>query len=215
MITCFDGINPLNISVVVLPSNAARVGPGVRIPPWRIFQSICYNKKIEKDRLLEAPSVDRRNSTRVDKRRKGWNLLATKMQGTNRTVGRTGGKEPAICDPGSELQLWIGYVGGREKRRAKVSINGIGEKKTETTWLSTQHDGGEYRIMLSPSCRTTLCSIEARTPTVLFVVYTMQPLCSSSSGGCSNKGRAVFFVQQPNEQHPHTKHVIDIRRTNN
>ena len=50
--------------------------------------------KIKKDQLLRAPSVGRHNSTRVDEGRNSSNLLAIKMQRTNRS-GR-GGEEPAM-----------------------------------------------------------------------------------------------------------------------
>ena len=57
--------------------------------------------KKKKDQLLRAPSVGKHNSMRVDEGRKGRNLLAIKMRGTNRTWWG---------DPGSELRLR-----GREK----------------------------------------------------------------------------------------------------
>ena len=44
--------------------------------------------------MLGASSVRRCNSTRVDEARKGWILLATKMQGAYRSG--EGGKVPAI-----------------------------------------------------------------------------------------------------------------------
>ena len=56
---------------------------------------------------VRAPTVDKHSSTQVDEgRKKSCNLLAIKMQVTNR-VGE-GGEEPAIkCEPGSELRLFI------------------------------------------------------------------------------------------------------------
>ena len=66
--------------------------------------------------------MGKHNWTRVDEGRKSCNLLAIKMQGTNRS-GEAGGKS-LLCDPGSELRL-----GGREKRRAN-KINGMGKKDT-------------------------------------------------------------------------------------
>ena len=41
--------------------------------------------KKKKDQLLRAPSVGKHNSTRVGKGRNSWNLIAIKMQGTNRS----------------------------------------------------------------------------------------------------------------------------------
>ena len=58
--------------------------------------------------------MGKHNWTRVDEGRKSCNLLAIKMQGTNRSG--EGGEEPAMCDPGSELRL---LIGGRENRRAE------------------------------------------------------------------------------------------------
>ena len=71
--------------------------------------------------MLRARRVGRHNSTRVDGGRKGWRLLAIKMQGTNR--GGEGPEEPALRDPGFELRL-----GGRHNRRAKI-IDGMKKKK--------------------------------------------------------------------------------------
>ena len=50
------------------------------------------------------------------------------MRGTNRS--REGGKEPAICGPGSELRL-----GGRMQRRAKI-IHGVKAVKFDRLSLS-------------------------------------------------------------------------------
>ena len=44
-----------------------------------------FLKKKKKDELLRAPSVGRHNSTRVDEGGKSGNLLAIKMEGTNRS----------------------------------------------------------------------------------------------------------------------------------
>ena len=44
-----------------------------------------FAKTKKKDQLLRAPSVGKHHSTRVDEGRKSWNLLAIKMQGTNRS----------------------------------------------------------------------------------------------------------------------------------
>ena len=57
-----------------------------------LFTKYIFNGK---DQPLRAPSVGKHNSTRVDEGRKSWNLLAIKMQGTNRSVGN-GGEEPAM-----------------------------------------------------------------------------------------------------------------------
>ena len=48
----------------------------------------------KKDQLLKAPSVGRHNLTRVDEERKSCNLLAIKMQGTNRCRER--GEKPPM-----------------------------------------------------------------------------------------------------------------------
>ena len=72
-----------------------------------------FAKIKKKDQLLRAPSVGKRNSTRVDERRKSWNLLAIKCKGRTSWVGS---EKSLLCDPGSELRL-----GGKgENRRAKI-----------------------------------------------------------------------------------------------
>ena len=53
--------------------------------------------KIKKDQLLKAPRVGKHNSTRVDERRKSYNLLAIKMQGTNRCG--VGGRRACYVTP--------------------------------------------------------------------------------------------------------------------
>ena len=75
------------------------------------------------------------DSTRVDGARKGFNLLAIKMQGTNRS--REGAEERAcscMCDLGSELRL------GERKRRAMI-INRMKKKrkKKRETYTSIIH----------------------------------------------------------------------------
>ena len=55
----------------------------------QILNSFPQSKK---DQLLRAPSVGRHNSTRVDEGLNGRNILAMKMQVTNRTG--EGGEEP-------------------------------------------------------------------------------------------------------------------------
>ena len=64
---------------------------------------------LEKDQLLREPNVGKHNSTRVDEGRKSWNLLAIKMQGTNR--GGEGGEEPAMWP-----RIWVTTRRERENK---------------------------------------------------------------------------------------------------
>ena len=61
--------------------------------------------KVKNDRLLRAPSVGKHNSTRVDEGRKGWNLLAIKMQGTN--IITEEGARRACYNITPDLSLWV------------------------------------------------------------------------------------------------------------
>ena len=61
------------------------------------------------DQLLRAPSVGNHNSTRVDEGRKSWNLLAIKMQATNRSG--EGGEEPDMWP-----RIWITTRREREQK---------------------------------------------------------------------------------------------------
>lgn len=69
----------------------------------------------ERNQLLRARGVGRRDSTRVDEEINGGSHLAMKSQGTNRSAEGGGG---LLCDAGSKSRL-----GGREKTTAKI-ING-------------------------------------------------------------------------------------------
>ena len=66
--------------------------------------------KIKKDQLLRAPSVGKHNSTRVDEGRKSWNLLAIKMQGTNRSGE---GEEELAMWP----RIWVTTINRREREK--------------------------------------------------------------------------------------------------
>ena len=48
--------------------------------------------------------MGRHNSRRVDEgiKKNTWNLLAIRMQSTNRTRSGEDGEQPATCDPGSD-----------------------------------------------------------------------------------------------------------------
>ena len=59
-----------------------------RTHSWRRFSFCCKLRNTyicRTAQLLRAPSVGKHNSARVDEGRKSWNLLAIKMQGTNRS----------------------------------------------------------------------------------------------------------------------------------
>ena len=90
--------------------------------------------------------MGKHNWTRVDEGRKSCNLLAIKMQGTNRS-GEAGGKS-LLCDPGSELRL-----GGREnRRRAKIIHDGM-EKEKEKEKACISLGGRIGTDTASPGCR--------------------------------------------------------------
>ena len=77
---------------------------------------------------MRAPSVGRQNSTRVDEGRKSRNLLAIKMQGTNRSGVTGGGKAPAMWP-----RIW-GTARRQRKRRAKI-INGMAKIYLEYVYI--------------------------------------------------------------------------------
>ena len=54
-------------------------------------------RRKKKDQLLRAPSVGKHNSTRVDEGRKSSNIIAIKMQGTNRSG--EGGRRACYVTP--------------------------------------------------------------------------------------------------------------------
>ena len=68
--------------------------------------------------MLRAPSVGKHNSTRFDEGAKSCNLLAIKMQGTNRS-GERGRRAGYRCDPRAELRL-----GEREEEQGEDN-NGV------------------------------------------------------------------------------------------
>ena len=77
---------------------------------WTL-EFISFKHYISKEQLLRALTcVGRNTSTQVDEGKKGWNLLATKMNA--RAVVMKGGKS-LLSDPGSELRL------GREKEKGQ------------------------------------------------------------------------------------------------
>ena len=93
----------------------------------REFESRCGEilklfAKIKKDQLLRAPSASKNSSTRVDEGRKSWNLLAIKMQGTNRCG--MGWRRACYVTPDLSYDKE-----GERKRRANI-INGMGKKKS-------------------------------------------------------------------------------------
>ena len=89
--------------------------PGTRYILLRLLYHVFSRSNIyvghktgTNDQLLRAPVSWARIETDIDKyvgeERKGWNLLATKMQGTNRSGDRTGEKS-LPRDHRSELRL--------------------------------------------------------------------------------------------------------------
>ena len=79
---------------------------------------MCKKNNDKKDQLLRAPRVGKHNSTRVDEGRKTRNILAIKMQGTNRS-GERGRRAGYRCDPRAELRL-----GEREEEQGEDN-NGV------------------------------------------------------------------------------------------
>ena len=77
------------------------------------------------------------NSTPVDEGRKSCNLLAIKMQGTNRSV--EGGERACYVTP----DLRYDYVGGREKKEGEDN-KWYGKKQKTKNKNKIRHEGFEY-----------------------------------------------------------------------
>ena len=90
--------------------------PGVRIPPWWHFAQ-QYKKK-KRDQLPRASSAGRRESTRVDERRKGPTLLATKRKAF--TVHLPYWEGVRIDEPAMWPRISVTtFIGGRGKRKGE------------------------------------------------------------------------------------------------